>query len=318
MKKGIGSIKFADAAETWLSEVSGHIKEGSYIRYETLIRKYALPEFAEADLSEMDEVRLSEFSERLNKKVSRRTASYVMTVIRRIRNHGTGISDAGRTVRIGEDNSLKDIRLLSDREANRLCAYLYSSEDPDYAGVLIVLSTGIKVGELCALGCDDIDADNAEIFIHRTLQRTQIRDAAGDDRRRTRVAMSEYDSDNTARRTLPLPITVSETLCRIPKSGGMFIPPVRGEYMEPRTMENRLKRIGDAVGIERLNFNMLRDTFAVKCLKGGTDIETLSALLGHSGVSVTEQRYGVFIRNATKDMKERKRMAISAVEWGVA
>ena len=61
--------------------------------------------------------------------------------------------------------------------------------------------------------------------------------------------------------------------------------------VEPRTMQNHFKKILREAGLEDRNFHTLRHTFATNCIEGGTDVKSLSELLGHSDVQITLDRY---------------------------
>lgn len=41
-------------------------------------------------------------------------------------------------------------------------------------GVLICLSSGMRIGEICALTWEDIDTDNGVISVNRTIQRIYV------------------------------------------------------------------------------------------------------------------------------------------------
>ena len=57
------------------------------------------------------------------------------------------------------------------------------------------------------------------------------------------------------------------------------------------TMQNHFKKILKEAGLENRNFHTLRHTFATNCIEGGTDVKSLSELLGHSDVQITLDRY---------------------------
>ncbi|MFR5354891.1 MAG: tyrosine-type recombinase/integrase [Clostridia bacterium] len=60
---------------------------------------------------------------------------------------------------------------------------------------------------------------------------------------------------------------------------------------EPRTMENRFKKVLKTCGIREVHFHVLRHTFASQCIESGMDIKALSEILGHSSVKITIDRY---------------------------
>ena len=56
-------------------------------------------------------------------------------------------------------------------------------------------------------------------------------------------------------------------------------------------MQNHFKRILKKAGLSDKNFHALRHTFSTNCIEGGTDVKSLSELLGHSDVQITLNRY---------------------------
>ena len=61
--------------------------------------------------------------------------------------------------------------------------------------------------------------------------------------------------------------------------------------MEPRTMQNRFKKVLKLNGIESANFHAIRHTFATRCIEVGFDVKSLSEILGHATVNITMNRY---------------------------
>jgi len=69
-----------------------------------------------------------------------------------------------------------------------------------------------------------------------------------------------------------------------------------------------LKEIADICGIKKnLTFHSGRHTFAVTvCLENGLPIETLSKMLGHTNLKVTQAYARITYRKVTEDMKVLK------------
>ena len=61
--------------------------------------------------------------------------------------------------------------------------------------------------------------------------------------------------------------------------------------LEPRTIQYRFKRILKDAKLPDKNFHILRHTFSTNCIEGGTDVKSLSEMLGHSNVQITLNRY---------------------------
>ena len=69
--------------------------------------------------------------------------------------------------------------------------------------------------------------------------------------------------------------------------------------MEPRTYQNKFREVLEGAGLDRINYHMLRHTFATRCIETGFDVKALSEILGHGSVKTTMDLYV----HPTMDMK---------------
>ena len=65
----------------------------------------------------------------------------------------------------------------------------------------------------------------------------------------------------------------------------------KGKALKINNYETNFKKYGNRIGIEEIHPHMLRNNFAKRFLMQGGDIYTLSRILGHSSVKVTEEAY---------------------------
>jgi integrase len=68
--------------------------------------------------------------------------------------------------------------------------------------------------------------------------------------------------------------------------------------------QQRLRKVYDMAGIPDGHSHRLRDTFSVDLLAKGVSIETVSKLLGHRSVRVTEKHYAPWVK-ASQDALEK-------------
>ncbi|MBQ1595531.1 MAG: tyrosine-type recombinase/integrase, partial [Ruminococcus sp.] len=53
-------------------------------------------------------------------------------------------------------------------------------------------------------------------------------------------------------------------------------------FIEPRILQNRIKKYSRECGIKDIHFHVLRHTFVTRCVEVGFEIKSLSEVLGHS------------------------------------
>lgn len=150
--------------------------------------------------------------------------------------------------------------------------------------VLLCLFTGLRIGEICALKWSDIDFKNKTLFIKRTVQRLYVNGC------HTKTALVETEPKSIkSKREIPLQDTIIKLLISFQNNkeyifGG-------DKPMEPRTMQYHYKKILKEADVSYKNFHTLRHTYATNCIEGGTDVKSLSEMLGHSNIQITMNYY---------------------------
>jgi len=168
-------------------------------------------------------------------------------------------------------------RTLGRNELGRVRTAATRSEDPLAQPVVtILLDTGLRVSELCALDIDDVDTEDMSALViagkgekDRTVLFTQATVNAIEGWtpiRNSRVEMCDRDDEL---RSLMLSS--------------------RGRRMNPRSVQKLMDRLADAADIprSRLSPHTLRHTFATGLLERGADLVTIQRLLGHASIATT-------------------------------
>ena len=65
-----------------------------------------------------------------------------------------------------------------------------------------------------------------------------------------------------------------------------------GCHLTNPTIRKHFKDVAHKIKLDNLRFHDLRHTFATLSLQNGTDIKTVSDMMGHATVSFTMDRYG--------------------------
>jgi len=146
----------------------------------------------------------------------------------------------------------------------------------DRAMLRMLFSTGMRVSELCSMDKNKIDVKRGELSIlgkGRKIRLVFLSDDAKD-------CIGQY----LAKRT-----DVDEALfIRIPKSGKF------GKdsdlRLTPRSIQRIVQKYAIKAGImgKHVSPHTLRHSFATDLLRGGADIRSVQAMLGHSSVTTTQ------------------------------
>ena len=281
---------FREQAEKWQKHIFQQVKESTFVKYSTMVRKHLLPILGDLPLDELTHIKIQALSDQLLATLSPRSVSDALSVLRSVlrfaKLEGHNILCYGSEIRIR--CAPTQIRVLSPGEQNALCEYLLADLTPRNAGVLLSLFTGLRIGEVCALRWEDISIHDRVLHVRRTMQRLQNLSPAG---ARTRIVITEPKSAHSVR-TIPLTEDLVRFLYSVPgPKNGYFLTGSEDAFVEPRTMQYHFVKVTADSGIPQVNFHVLRHTFATRCVELGCDTKSLSELLGHSTVTMTLDRY---------------------------
>lgn len=292
-----GVESFGNYAAAWLSIRRAQVKESTANKYQNLLNSYILPIIGATSLEQMTYDYIESYCNELlctggikGTGLSPKTVSDILSLIRNILRSATnsGVSLACDVSSITIKQTAKEMRVLSRREQDRLCRYLYANLSPSNIGILVCLFTGLRIGEICALRWEDISMSEYTLHVHQTMQRVQCSDLSG---QKTKIVITTPKS-RCSIRTIPLPNCLMNVLQRHEHaSAGYLLTGKNGSFIEPRTMQNHFKRVLINCSITDANYHSLRHTFATRCVELGFDIKSLSEILGHASVTITMNRY---------------------------
>lgn len=166
--------------------------------------------------------------------------------------------------------------------------YLLTDTDPCKFGLLFMLITGVRIGELCALKWSNIDLKANTVHIAATLQR--LHNTTADGGSQTHIVIGAPKSKKSIR-TIPLNDYDAALCRRFVGRDDTYLLTGTENYMEPRTLEYRFQKYTQECGLEGVHPHTLRHTFATRAVEAGFDIKSLSEILGHASTAVTLERY---------------------------
>lgn len=291
------SLCFQDLVLEWCASRYPQIKESSKIKYQNLLNSYILPDLGEKPLNALTTDCIESHCNMLlctggqnGNGLSPKTVSDILSLFRNIFTYATnsGKGSFGNIASITIKQPQKEMRVLSRKEQEKLCDYLYNNLTPSNVGILFSLFTGVRVGEVCALRWSDISLSERTVHIHQTMQRIQTFNSP---ECKSRVIITTPKSSCSIR-TIPLPDCLVNILSKCEHTpNGYLLTGGYTTFVEPRTMQNRFKRVLANCSIADANYHALRHTFATRCVELGFDIKSLSEILGHASVTITMNRY---------------------------
>ena len=182
---------------------------------------------------------------------------------------------------------------------------------------ILMLGTGMRIGETLALTWDDICFDKMEIKVRKT--QVEFIDPHG-------VTSKRHISHGTPKsssgvRTIPLLPQMVEMLKTVKSKQELHKREMETAHLDNNLvfctrfgtstlkcdMQKKFKSIAQKAGIEGIHPHSLRHTFATRGLENGIPLKVMQELLGHANLSMTADLY----THVLPDTKKRSMMLIA-------
>jgi len=144
------------------------------------------------------------------------------------------------------------------------------SASRDIALILVLLDTGIRASELCALRVQDLDLKTGRVEIKHGAEGG----AKGGKGRTVYLGKA-------SRRALWHYLLGRDD---VQDGGALLFLTSNGRLMRPSTLRHLLTGLGEKVGVPKTYPHKFRHTFAITYLRSGGDVFTLQQILGHASL----------------------------------
>ena len=289
-------MTFQELYKEWITTKSLYVKRSTLAAYKLQLRNHILPAIGNTEIDSIKTGLLQHFiNDMLDKGLSVKTTQDVIITVKMIMRYGAEmelVSHKTFNLKYPTRNidCTQKIETYSFEEQKKIAQYIIDNPSSKNIGILIVLCTGMRIGEVCALKWENIDLYAKIIQVRNTVSR--VYDPTGD--RKTSI---EFGRPKTIDSNRDIPIQTD--LYRILKKfravscDDYFVVSGSRNLLEPRTYRNYYRKfITEEVGLNHcIKFHGLRHTFATRLVEKGAEITAVSKILGHSDVSITMNLY---------------------------
>lgn len=283
--------EFKEIALLWKDDKRQYVKKSTFAAYDLLLKNHILPAFGE--MTDIDEDDAQHFViSKLQDGLSQKYVKDMLVVMRMVLSFGEkhGMTDYKRiSVRFPTGRKDLNIEVLSKKEQKRIMSHIKSNFSFRNLGILLCLSAGLRIGEVCALTWDDINVSSGMIKVTKTIQRIYISEEGHG---HTELHIGSAKSQHSIRE-IPIANEIMNIIRPLKRivNGSYYVLSNSAKPIEPRAYRNYYQHLMKEIGIPRLKFHGLRHSFATRCIESKCDYKTVSVLLGHSNISTTLNLY---------------------------
>lgn len=280
-----------EIAILWKEDKRKYVKISTYSAYVLILENHLLPVFG--DMSEVEEEKVQNFILlKIQQDLSIKTVKDMLIVLKMIVKFGAKlgwITHKEWSLKYPTMQEGKTLEVLSIAHHKRILQYIGGHFTFRNLGIYICLTTGMRIGEICALTWNDIDMVNGVICVRRTIERIYSVDG---NKRYTKVIIG-LPKTRSSIRDIPMNKELIKMIRPLKKivNGDFYVLTNEEKPTEPRTYRNYYKRLMEQLDIPPLKFHGLRHSFATRCIESNCDYKTVSVILGHSDIGTTLNLY---------------------------
>ena len=272
-------------------EIAAAWKQSTMAAYVLILENHVLPYFGDGD--SLHEQAVQTFVlQKLENGLSVKTVKDILIVLKMVMKFGVKnewMNYYEWDIKYPTTSTNKELEVLSVANHRKILNYIQSHFTFTGLGIYISLSTGLRIGEICALKWSDINVTDGTITVSRTIERIYIIEG---ENKHTELVINTPKTKNSCRE-IPMSKELLSMIKPLKKvvNDDFYVLTNDERPTEPRTYRNYYNGLMAKLDIPKLKYHGLRHSFATRCIEAGCDYKTVSVLLGHSNISTTLNLY---------------------------
>ena len=280
-----------EIAEAWKEYKRPYVKQSTMAAYVLILENHVLPEFGDNDSLHEHDVQAFVLK-KIEHGLSAKSVKDILIVLKMVMKFGVKnewMNHYEWDIKFPVNSQPKELEVLSVANHKKILDYVQHNFTFMSLGIYISLSTGLRIGEICALKWSDINVADGKITVQRTIERIYMVEG---EKKHTQLVINTPKTVNSCRE-----IPISKELLAMVKpmkkvvNADFYVLTNEDKPTEPRTYRNYYNRLMEKLDIPKLKYHGLRHSFATRCIEAGCDYKTGSVLLGHSNISTTLNLY---------------------------
>lgn len=280
-----------EIAGAWKEYKRPYVKQSTMAAYVLILENHILPYFGNDEA--LHEKAVQAFVlQKIESGMSVKSVKDILIVLKMVMKFGVKnewMNYSEWDIKYPTSSTNNELEVLSVANHRKILNYIQSHFTFTGLGIYISLSTGLRIGEICALKWSDINVVDGTITVSRTIERIYIIEG---EKKHTELVINTPKTKNSCRE-----IPISKELLAIIKplkkvvNEDFYVLTNDERPTEPRTYRNYYNKLMTKLDIPKLKYHGLRHSFATRCIEAGCDYKTASVLLGHSNISTTLNLY---------------------------
>ncbi|MDF2844380.1 MAG: tyrosine-type recombinase/integrase [Herbinix sp.] len=315
-----------DWYEQWLSVHKYKVIRANTKRhYNTVYRKHISPTLGKRKLKDITQLQIKALINQLDKdgykyETQNKVRILLLDMFNKAMIDNFVNKNPAKGIKLERDEKIDPKVLTPEEQAE----FFECSKGTFYDNLFVVaVSTGLRPGELCALTWDDIDLDNMEINVDKTLLYQKLE---GDEKKefhvgppktkqsKRKVPITKQCKTALLKQKMQNNVIMSRAHVKAVKGLDNFLFTTKfGTPINSQIYCDAIEKIVDEINLcrdtldefERFSPHCLRHTFATRCFEADIQPKTVQKYLGHATLQMTMDLYThVLEKHKTSEMSK--------------
>lgn len=301
--------------EAWIDGAAPSLAQSTASDYRRIIKQNIVPRLGAVRLGALTPAQISKFNNDLlagggrnGKPLAPRTVIYAHSVL------GRALQDAVRWGLIARNPSRSVTRPKAPRtemsvwSAEQARQFLrYVADDRLHALWLLLLTTGLRRGEVAGLRWGDLDLEAKTLSVQRTrvtVDYTVVENEPKTAKSRRRIALDRDTADALRSHLARQRVEALGLVGTWTHSGYVFTDEI-GAAFHPQAITDRFQRLAAEAGLSVMRLHDLRHTSATLALLAGIHPKVVQERLGHSSIMITMDTYSHVVQGMQEEAAEK-------------
>ena len=165
-----------EIAVAWLEYKRPFVKDSTFAAYALTVQNHIVPAFGES--CELPETDVQQFVlQKLANGISVKTIKDILIVLKMVMKYGVKQSwllHAEWDIKYPTSSATKPLEVLSITDHKKILAHIRANFNFQSLGIYLCLTTGLRIGEICALRWSDICLEKGSLTVQRTIERIYV------------------------------------------------------------------------------------------------------------------------------------------------
>lgn len=313
------NMKFSELAEEYFRLYAPNLKDSTAYNYRHVIDAHLMEYFGGRKLKDIFPAMITDFfaSHRTVirgelKPLSQSSAAQVRVVLQSLFSFAVSQefikeSPVRNIIMPKPEEEPEEKRMYLTAEESLEFIELFQEYSPVNAAVLLMLYTGLRIGECLGLMWEDVDLDSRKIHIRHTLSNVGGKKTLTPPKTKTSmrtVFFNDFVYELLKKHRL------EQRKLQLALGSGFAHPEMvftaeNGSYKDRSSLHRSLKRKLKGTKFEFMHAHLLRHTNATLLLNEGIDLKIVSEHLGHSQINVTANVYTAVLDDTRKAVADK-------------